>query len=72
MSRSWNIEVELEVEVSQHKRYSENVKVELDLHNYARKTDLNWAAGVNTSDLAAKPDLASLKAHVGKIKIKIK
>ena len=42
-----------------------NVKV--DLSSYARKLDLKNATGVDTSKLAAKSDLASLKAKVDKI-----
>ena len=44
-----------------------NKKLELGLSKYETKTDLKRAAGVNTSNLAAKSDLASLKAHVDKI-----
>ena len=46
-----------------------NVKVELDLSNYATKADLKNAAGVNTSDFAKKTDLASLKSDVDKLDI---
>ena len=35
-----------------------NIKIELDLSNYATKADLKGATGVNTSNLAAKSDLA--------------
>ena len=38
-----------------------NVKVELDLSNYATKADLKNATGVDTLKFAAKVDLASLK-----------
>ena len=34
-----------------------NVKVELDLSNYATKADLKNAMGVDTSDFAKKSDL---------------
>ena len=34
------------------------MKVELDLSNYATKTDLQNATGVDTSDFAKKTDLA--------------
>ena len=37
-----------------------NVKVELDCSNYATKTDLKIATGVDTSSLTKKADLASL------------
>ena len=38
-----------------------NVKFELDLSNYATKTDLKTAAGVDTSSFAKKTDVANLK-----------
>ena len=38
-----------------------NVKVELDVSNYATKTNLKGAASIDTSILASKRDLASLK-----------
>ena len=41
-----------------------NVKVELYLSNYATKTDLKGATGIDTSTLASKTDLASLKTKV--------
>ena len=37
------------------------VKVELDFSNYATKTDLKNATGIDTSSFAKKVDLASLK-----------
>ena len=43
-----------------------NVKVELDLSNYAIKADLKNATRVDTSDLAKKTDLADLKSDVDK------
>ena len=43
------------------------VKVELDLSNYATTAGLERATGVNTSNVAAKPDLASWKAEIDKI-----
>ena len=47
-----------------------NVKIELDLSNYATKTDLNNTAGVDTSSFAKKKtDLASLKSNVDKLDI---
>ena len=42
-----------------------NVKVELDLSNYATKSDFKNAAGVNTLDFAKTTDLARLKSDVG-------
>ena len=46
-----------------------NVKVELDLSNYATKADLKNAAGVDTLDFAKKTDLANLKSEVNKLNI---
>ena len=45
------------------------VKVELDLPNYATKTDLKNATGIDTSSFARKVDLASLKYNVDKLDI---
>ena len=45
------------------------VKVELDFSNYATKADLKNATCVDTSKLARKIDLASLKSDVGKLDI---
>ena len=46
-----------------------NVKVELYLSNYARKTDLKNATGVDTSSFAKTTDLANLKSDVDKLNI---
>ena len=43
-----------------------NVKVKLDLSNYATKTHLKNATGVDTSSFAKKTDLANLKSDVDK------
>ena len=40
------------------------VKVELDLCNYAKNADFKRATGMDTSMLASKTDLASLKTKV--------
>ena len=45
------------------------VKVELDLSNYATKTDLKNAAGIDTSSFAKKVDLTNLKTNVDKLDI---
>ena len=45
------------------------VKNELDLSNNEPKADLKNAAGVDTSQIAEKVDLASLKSYVGKLDI---
>ena len=41
-----------------------NVKVEVDFSNYATKTDLKNATGVDTLDFVKKADLASAKSDV--------
>ena len=46
-----------------------DISVKFDLCNYATKADLKNATGIGTSKLAAKPDLASLKAEIDKIDI---
>ena len=46
-----------------------NIKVELNLTNFVTKADLNGATDFDTSNLAAKSDVASLKADVDKIDI---
>ena len=38
-----------------------NIKAELHMYNYATETSLKGATGVNTSNLATKFDLTSLK-----------
>ena len=50
-----------------HKSSSNNVKVELDLTNYATKTDLKNITHVDVSSLASKTNLAALKTEVDKI-----
>ena len=54
---------------SPYKSSSNNIKVELDLTNYATKTDLNNITHVDTSSFASKTNLAALKTEVGKIDI---
>ena len=43
-----------------------NMKIELDLPNYATKADLRNATGADTLDFTKKTDLANLKSDVGK------
>ena len=50
-----------------YKSSSNNIKVELDLTNYATKTDLNNITHVDTSSFASKTNLAALKTEVDKI-----
>ena len=47
-----------------YERFGENVKVELDLSNHATKADLKGATSIDTSTLASKTYLASLKTKV--------
>ena len=46
-----------------------NVKVTLDLSNYATKANLKKATGADTLNFARKSDLASLKLGVAKLDI---
>ena len=50
-----------------HKSSSQNVKGELDLTNYATKTDLKNITHVDTSSFASKTNLAALKTEVDKL-----
>ena len=50
-----------------YKSSSNNVKVELDLTNYATKTDLKNITHVDVCSFASKTDLAALKSEVDKI-----
>ena len=50
-----------------YKSSSNNVKVELDLTNYATKRDLKNITHVNVSSIASKTNLAALKTKVDKI-----
>ena len=45
--------------------YSKNqIEVELDWSNYAKKSDLNNATNLDTSQLAKTDDLANLKSEI--------
>ena len=52
-----------------YKSSSNNIKVELDLANYARKTDLKNITHVDVSSFASKTNLAALKTEVDKIDV---
>ena len=52
-----------------YKGSSKNIKVELDLANYARKTDLKNITHVGVSSYASKTNLAALKTEVDKIDV---
>ena len=45
------------------------VKFELDLSNYATKSDLKTVTGVDTSKFAKIVDLANLKSNIDKLDI---
>ena len=45
------------------------MKVELDLSNYATKSDFKNATGIDTSKFAKKVDLARLKSNVEKLDV---
>ena len=51
---------------SELKSSAGRVKVELDLSNYATKTNLKNATGVDTSKFTSKVDLSNLKFDVDK------
>ena len=52
-----------------YKNSSNNIKVELDLTNYATKTDLKNITHVDVSSYASKTNLAALKTKVDKIDV---
>ena len=54
---------------SPYKSSSNNIKVELDLTNYATKTDSKNITQVDVSSFASKTNLAALKTEVDKIDI---
>ena len=52
-----------------YKSSSNNIKVELDLTNYATKNDLKNITHVDVSSFASKTNLAALKTEVDKIDV---
>ena len=50
-----------------YKSSSNNIKVELDLSNYATKKDIKYITHVDVSGFASKTNLAALKTEVDKI-----
>ena len=50
-------------------RHKENIKVEIDLSNYATKKDINDITHVDFSNFALKTNLSSLKTKVDKLDI---
>ena len=53
----------------QFEPFGGDINVKVDLSNYASKTDLENATGVDTSKLSAKSDLGSLKAEIDKMDV---
>ena len=49
-----------------YEAFGGDINVKVDLSHYTWKTDFENATGTGTSKLAAKSDLASLKAEVDK------
>ena len=52
-----------------YRSFGRNIKVELNLSNYATKTDLKNVTHVDVSSFASKTNLASLKTEVDKLEI---
>ena len=52
-----------------YKSSSNNIKVELDLSNYATKNDLKNITHVDVSSFASKTNLTALKSEVDKIDV---
>ena len=52
-----------------YKLFGGNIKIESDLSSYASKAELKQLRGVDTSKLAAKSDLASLKAEIDQLDV---
>ena len=52
-----------------YKSSSNNIKVELDLTNYAAKIDLKNITHTDVSSCASKTNLSALKAKVDKIDV---
>ena len=51
------------------RRFGENIKIKVDLSNYATKTDLKNVTHIDTSSFALKTSLANLKTKVDKLDI---
>ena len=49
--------------------HKENIKIKIDLSNYATKADIKYITHVDTSDFALKINLSSLKTEVDKLDI---
>ena len=53
----------------QYEPFGGDIKVKVDLSNYATKGDIKNISGVYTSSFALKTNLANLKTEVGKLDI---
>ena len=54
-----------------HSHFGENIKVKIDMSNYATKTDIKNISHVDNSNFALKTNLANLKTEVDKLDIDI-
>ena len=52
-----------------YKPFGKDIKVEVDLSNYAIKTDIKSISHVDTSSFALKTNLANLKTEVNKLDV---
>ena len=52
-----------------HRPFGGNIKVKVDLSNYATKTDIKNISHVDTSSFALKTNLTNLKTEVDKLDI---
>ena len=52
-----------------YKPFGKDIKVEVDLSNYATKTDIKSISHVDTSSFALKTNLANLKTEVNKLDV---
>ena len=54
-----------------HSHFGENIKVKIDMSNYATKADIKNISHVDNSSFALKTNLANLKTEVDKLDIDI-
>ena len=54
-----------------HSHFGENIKVKIDMSNYATKTDIKNISHVDNSSFALKTNLPNLKTEVDKLDIDI-
>ena len=52
-----------------YESFARDINIQVDLYNYATKTNLKNVTGIDTSKLALKSELASLKAEAVKLDI---